>query len=238
MSWPRPHSESARQRPATTPDGRWLGAELGWRLERRRSSSAGFCIEERHRRRESTWWATGRTWRDGRPLSQDTRRSRAKHPGRPALGPPQAIFSGVGRENRAIGQKVDTPLSVARGGVAASDIDGEIARRAAPQHGIVTRRQLLALGVGEEAVAHRARVGRLLRVHQGVYAVGHRPPSPLARAMASRAGVPSRRRAQPSLRCGAVGARLALANPDRCQRAHRASPPGSARSPLADAHPP
>lgn len=101
------------------------------------------------------------------------------------MGPPQAIFSGVCRENRAIEQKVDTPLSVARGGVAASDIDGEIARRAAPQHGIVTRRQLLALGVGEEAVAHRARVGRLLRVHHGVYAVGHRPPSPLARAMAA-----------------------------------------------------
>jgi predicted transcriptional regulator of viral defense system/very-short-patch-repair endonuclease len=40
------------------------------------------------------------------------------------------------------------------------------------QHGVITREQLMALGVGRGAVAHRLRSGRLHRVHRGVYAVG------------------------------------------------------------------
>ncbi|HEX5982698.1 MAG TPA: DUF559 domain-containing protein [Solirubrobacterales bacterium] len=36
------------------------------------------------------------------------------------------------------------------------------------------RFQLLALGIGEDAIEHRLGLGRLHRLHQGVYAVGHR----------------------------------------------------------------
>lgn len=64
-------------------------------------------------------------------------------------------------------------------------VDIEIARRAEPQHGLITLRQLTDLGLDKHAVGYRVRVGRLHRVHRGVYAVGHVPPSPLARAMAA-----------------------------------------------------
>ena len=46
----------------------------------------------------------------------------------------------------------------------------ELARR---QHGVVAKRQLIALGVGAGAIKHRLGVGRLHRVHAGVYALGH-----------------------------------------------------------------
>jgi predicted transcriptional regulator of viral defense system len=41
------------------------------------------------------------------------------------------------------------------------------------QHGLVSRRQLAALGIRANGVARRVALGRLHRVHQGVYAVGH-----------------------------------------------------------------
>ena len=53
-------------------------------------------------------------------------------------------------------------------------VDRAIAALASRQHGLVTRAQLRALGLGDSAVSHRAAVGRLHRVHRGVYAVGHR----------------------------------------------------------------
>src|SRR5438477_466246 len=40
------------------------------------------------------------------------------------------------------------------------------------QHGLITRKQLLALGYGSEAIRHRLATGRLHRVQRGVYAVG------------------------------------------------------------------
>jgi very-short-patch-repair endonuclease len=52
--------------------------------------------------------------------------------------------------------------------------DREIARVAAGQHGLVTLRQLEAMGVARSAVHKRIAAGRLHRVHDGVYAVGHR----------------------------------------------------------------
>jgi Transcriptional regulator, AbiEi antitoxin len=52
--------------------------------------------------------------------------------------------------------------------------DQVIAELAGRQHGVVARRQLVALGLGREAIAGRCRNGRLHRLHPGVYAVGHR----------------------------------------------------------------
>jgi very-short-patch-repair endonuclease len=52
-------------------------------------------------------------------------------------------------------------------------IDVQIARVAREQHGIVTTKQLVAAGLTTSAISKRARNGRLHRLHQGVYAVGH-----------------------------------------------------------------
>jgi very-short-patch-repair endonuclease len=43
------------------------------------------------------------------------------------------------------------------------------------QHGFVTRSQLRDLGLGRGSIDHRIGAGRLVAVHRGVYAVGHRP---------------------------------------------------------------
>ena len=40
------------------------------------------------------------------------------------------------------------------------------------QRGLVTLHQLLGLGLSHDAVERRVRIGRLTRIHQGVYAVG------------------------------------------------------------------
>lgn len=56
----------------------------------------------------------------------------------------------------------------------ASAVDGLVRRLAARQHGVLAARQLLAAGAARGAVEYRVRAGRLLRVHRGVYALGHR----------------------------------------------------------------
>jgi very-short-patch-repair endonuclease len=48
-----------------------------------------------------------------------------------------------------------------------------IAKLAAAQHGVVSRRQLLRIGASRTAIDHRIAVRRLLPIHLGVYAVGH-----------------------------------------------------------------
>jgi hypothetical protein len=52
-------------------------------------------------------------------------------------------------------------------------IDRLIARTAEGQHGLVTRQQLGRLGLEQDDVDYRVRIGRFHRVHQGVFAVGH-----------------------------------------------------------------
>ncbi len=54
------------------------------------------------------------------------------------------------------------------------EVDAVIAQLAGQQHGLVARRQLLAVGVGRRAIGNRVARGRLHVVHRGVYAVGHR----------------------------------------------------------------
>lgn len=52
-------------------------------------------------------------------------------------------------------------------------IEREIHELAASQHGVVARRQLLGLGLGEDAIDHRLATGRVRRLERGVYALGH-----------------------------------------------------------------
>jgi very-short-patch-repair endonuclease len=52
-------------------------------------------------------------------------------------------------------------------------VDRAIAELAGRQWGVVSLGQLQALGLGTRAVQQRAAAGRLVRVHRGVYAVGH-----------------------------------------------------------------
>jgi very-short-patch-repair endonuclease len=52
-------------------------------------------------------------------------------------------------------------------------LEHELAALAKRQHGVVTRSQLQALGLGRGAIDSRLGSGRLHAVHRGVYAVGH-----------------------------------------------------------------
>ncbi|MGH2874255.1 MAG: type IV toxin-antitoxin system AbiEi family antitoxin domain-containing protein [Solirubrobacteraceae bacterium] len=63
--------------------------------------------------------------------------------------------------------------------------DERAARLAAKQHGNVTLPQLHALGLNARAIQHRVRMGRVFRVHPGVYSVGRPPTTPLERASAA-----------------------------------------------------
>jgi very-short-patch-repair endonuclease len=64
----------------------------------------------------------------------------------------------------------------------AEEVIGRIARF---QHGVVTRQQLLDAGISREEIRRRLQKKALLRVHRGVYRVGHRAPSVEARYMAA-----------------------------------------------------
>jgi predicted transcriptional regulator of viral defense system len=64
-------------------------------------------------------------------------------------------------------------------------LDARIAVLADRQHGVVARRQLLALGMKREAIAVRLGAGRLHQLHRGVYSVGHTVLSREGRWMAA-----------------------------------------------------
>jgi very-short-patch-repair endonuclease len=60
-----------------------------------------------------------------------------------------------------------------------------IAEIAGRQDNVITREQLLSVGVGRGAIAHRLADGLLRRIHQGVYLIGPAPPTAIARARAA-----------------------------------------------------
>jgi very-short-patch-repair endonuclease len=61
-------------------------------------------------------------------------------------------------------------------------VDKQIAALAKRNRGYITRSQLIKLGLGAEAIRYRVRIGRLIPVYAGVYAVGHLPTLPQDRA--------------------------------------------------------
>jgi very-short-patch-repair endonuclease len=67
--------------------------------------------------------------------------------------------------------------------VATADL--ALAEIASRQHGAISTRQLSEAGIDKHAVSYRVRIGRLYRIHQGVYAVGHSSLSDEARWMAA-----------------------------------------------------
>jgi very-short-patch-repair endonuclease len=64
-------------------------------------------------------------------------------------------------------------------------VEREIGRIASKQHGLVTRAQLLDAGITSDEIRGRLRTGALLRVHRGVYRLGHLARSTEARYLAA-----------------------------------------------------
>lgn len=67
----------------------------------------------------------------------------------------------------------------------ANAVDRAIATITGRQHGYITRAQLLAAGLGPDAIRYRVATGRLIPVYAGVYAVGRVNAAPVARACAA-----------------------------------------------------
>lgn len=63
--------------------------------------------------------------------------------------------------------------------------EAELGRLATKQHGVIGRRQLLALGFGPGVIKRWLRAGRLHRLHREAYAVGHLPLNRHARWLAA-----------------------------------------------------
>jgi hypothetical protein len=64
-------------------------------------------------------------------------------------------------------------------------VEEKLARIATRAHGLVTHRQLLRAAITAAEVRSRVRKGLLIRVHRGVYRVGHQAPSVESRYLAA-----------------------------------------------------
>jgi very-short-patch-repair endonuclease len=86
-----------------------------------------------------------------------------------------SVWIGDGRasEHRGVGSEWNIDRDI-RGGCTSRSADALIADLAARQHGVVARGQLVALGVGPDAIDRRIAARRLQAIHRGVFAVGHR----------------------------------------------------------------
>ena len=91
------------------------------------------------------------------PRAEVTLPSHTSHTGRDSPG----SLRGVGSSSTAYVHSDDPPP------------EARLARIAGRQHGVVTHRQLAALGIRGTAVARRVAAGRLVRLYRGVFAVGH-----------------------------------------------------------------
>src|SRR4051794_28910020 len=72
-----------------------------------------------------------------------------------------------------------------RGERESRSIDAAIAALAERQHGVISRAQLIRIGLSEDTIDRRILAGRLHHVHRGVYAVGHRRLTREGRYLAS-----------------------------------------------------
>jgi very-short-patch-repair endonuclease len=88
------------------------------------------------------------------------------------------------RETRAIGRELANPSGRQDDWCETVVGDAAIAALAAHQCGVVTVAQLEIAGLGENAVRHRVKAGRLTRIFRGVYQVGP-IPAPRGREMAA-----------------------------------------------------
>jgi very-short-patch-repair endonuclease len=70
-------------------------------------------------------------------------------------------------------------------GTQSRTVDVELARMASAAHGVVARAQLLRAGITARQIQRRVGAGRLIRVHPGIYRVGHRAPSTEASYLAA-----------------------------------------------------
>jgi very-short-patch-repair endonuclease len=77
------------------------------------------------------------------------------------------------------------PVHETRNSYGKSWADRDIAEIADRQHGVVATWQLVALGLTYDDIHYRARIGRLHRIHRGVYAVGYRKLTPKGHRMAA-----------------------------------------------------
>src|SRR4051794_9175284 len=64
-------------------------------------------------------------------------------------------------------------------------VEQKVSRIASRAHGVVTREQLVCAGITAGEIKQRVHTGALIRVHLGVYRVGHLAPSVEARYLAA-----------------------------------------------------